>query len=216
MTHSGEFTVSSAGSAAEAIEKLASEEFDVLLVDLGLPDQQGIATVSTLRDKTVAPILIVSGSASGHERAEALEAGADDFVPKPFFPEELVARVKVALRHASAAPRVRELDAGDLKICTDEHRVLIGEEEIRLTKNEHRLLLLLAGDLDHVVTTETLLDELWGERSPKNEQHLRVLVAYVRRKIETDPASPEYLITEHGVGYRLRRPARTRLSRPAA
>jgi two-component system KDP operon response regulator KdpE len=192
----------------DAALKLASRQPpDLVLLDLGLPDIDGLEVITALRQWSSAPIVVLSARGQERSKVAALDAGADDYLTKPFGIEELLARIRVALRHASRIGRPGEeesrLTLGDLTIDLASREVRVAGEEVRLTKLEFRLLSLLAQHAGKVLTHRFLLKEVWGPHAAQENHYLRVFMASLRRKIEADPAQPRYLITEQGVGYRL-------------
>ena len=178
---------------------------DLVIVDLGLPDVDGLDVVKGIREWSTVPILILSARAQERSKVEALDDGADDYVTKPFGMGELLARVRVALRHAARSrigTNVLELENATVDL---ERRTATRDgHDIRLTPIEFRLLALLARNAGKVMTHRQLLHEVWGPRSTQHTHYLRVHMAALRRKLEADPARPRWLTTEPGVGYRLR------------
>jgi two-component system KDP operon response regulator KdpE len=158
-----------------------------------------------MRTHTKAPIVILSARSGEAEKVAALDIGADDYVTKPFGPEELLARIRVALRRVSEAeaPDVERVQVGDITIDFPRHRVLRGDDELRLTPKEFELLTLLASNADRVLTHRAILKAVWGPNAVDQPEHLWVLMAQLRKKIEPDPANPRYLLSEPWVGYRL-------------
>jgi two-component system KDP operon response regulator KdpE len=187
-------------TALEAVERLPP---DVLVLDLGLPDIHGVDVCRYVRAEYAMPILVLSARGGEADKVRALDAGADDYVTKPFGSEELLARILVALRRAAAAvPATGLLTYGDVTIDRDRHRVLRGDAEIRLTPKELELLTFLVQHAGRVLTHRSILKALWGPHAVDQPQQLRVLVAALRRKLEPDPARPAYVVTEPWVGYR--------------
>ena len=196
-----------AASAAEALREAATRTPDLILLDLGLPDMDGVEVTRRLREWTATPIIVLSARDQERDKVEALDAGADDYLTKPFGTGELLARIRVALRHAALAAAgtlepVFELDG--LKVDLGAHRIFVGEREVHLTRTEYRLLALLVKHAGRVVTHRQLLKEIWGPGSVEHTHYLRVYMAQLRHKLEADPTRPRYLLTETGVGYRLR------------
>ncbi len=196
-----------AATAAEARSLAALNNPEVILLDLGLPDGDGIPLTRELREWTQVPIIVIS--ARGHEadKVAALDAGADDYLTKPFGVEELLARIRVALRHARQAdggPTETVVACGPLSIDFARREVTINGDAVHLTPIEYRLLAALARHAGLVLTHRQLLREVWGLAHAERTHYLRVYMAQLRRKIETDPARPRLLLTELGVGYRLR------------
>jgi len=177
---------------------------DVVVLDLGLPDLEGTEVCRRIREQSAVPILVLSARVSENDKVSALDIGADDYITKPFGPEELLARIRVILRRAATeeAPEAGRLQAGGLVIDYDRHRVLRGEEEIRLTPKEFELLSLLARSADRVLTHRAILKAIWGPNAVNQTEHLWVLMGQLRKKIERDPANPRYLVSEPWVGYR--------------
>ena len=201
------YSLVEAQSGAEALREAAARVPDLILLDLGLPDMDGVEVTRRLREWTAIPIIVLSARDQERDKIEALDAGADDYLTKPFGTGELLARIRVALRHATlgpagALPSVFERE--DLKVDLGAHRIFVGEREVHLTRTEYRLLALLVKHAGRVVTHRQLLKEVWGPGSVEHTHYLRVYMAQLRRKLEADPARPRYLLTETGVGYRLR------------
>ena len=193
-----------AGGVREAEQLATSHNPDVLLLDLGLPDGDGIDLTRRLREWTRAPIVVLSARGREEDKVAALDAGADDYLTKPFGVNELLARLRVALRHAQAVPGTEPvLEAGPLRIDLARREVTVGGREVRLTPTEFRLVALLARHAGKVLTHRQILKEVWGPNA--TEAHwVRVHMAELRKKIEADAARPRLLVTEPGVGYRLR------------
>jgi two-component system KDP operon response regulator KdpE len=196
-----------ASTAREAEHLAASHNPEVLLLDLGLPDGDGIELTRRLREWLRAPIVVISARGREDDKVAALDAGADDYLTKPFGVNELLARLRVALRHARVAaggPAEPILAIGDLRVDLARREVHVAGAEVRLTPLEYRLLALLAQHAGRVLTHRQILREVWGS-SRSGEAHIvRVHMAELRKKIEADPARPKLLVTEPGVGYRLR------------
>jgi len=196
-----------ARTRAEALRLATDYPPDLVLLDLGLPDGDGIEVVRGLRAWSAAPVLVVSARGQEAQKVAALDAGADDYIVKPFGFGELLARIRAALRRtALGAEGVEEgvLRLGPLAIDLGRRRVERDGAEIHLTPIEYRILAVLARHLDRVVTHRQLLVEVWGPRSEEQTRYLRVYMTHLRRKIESVPARPRFLMTEAGVGYRLR------------
>jgi two-component system KDP operon response regulator KdpE len=180
---------------------------DIVLLDLGLPDMDGVEVVRRLREWTAVPVIVLSARGQERDKIEALDAGADDYLTKPFGIGELLARMRVALRHADRVAEdaeTGELVVDDLTVSLAARRVSVAGKEIHLTPNEYRLLAVLARNAGKVVTQRHLLKEVWGPSSIEQSHYLRVYMAQLRHKLESEPARPRWLITEPGVGYRLR------------
>jgi two-component system KDP operon response regulator KdpE len=197
------YDVSTATSGHAALEAVDRQPPQLVILDLGLPDLDGIEVCRRLREGRAVPILVLSARGAEQDKVAALDAGADDYVTKPFGAEELLARVRVALRRVeggvAAAGIIRR---GDLVIDVDRNRVTRGDEEIRLTPKELELLLFLAQHPGRVLTHRAILKAIWGPHAVDQPEHLRVLVNALRRKLERDPAKPHYIKTEPWVGYR--------------
>lgn len=191
-----------------AVSLVSSHNPDVLVIDLGLPDIDGIEVIQTVRPYTKAAIIVVSARGREREKVEALDSGADDYLTKPFSVAELLARIRVALRHSVQGNKTENISSeifsvGDLKIDFEKRHVTISEEEIHLTPIEYKLIELMAEYAGKVLTHKFILNEIWGAYSGDDTQSLRVFMANIRRKIEKDPTQPRYIMTEVGVGYRL-------------
>ncbi len=198
------YDVSVAGTAREAIAALDTDHPDLILLDLGLPDLDGIEVCRRVRQRSDVPIVVLSARGAEKDKVTALDEGADDYVTKPFSPEELLARVRVALRRALGPDQTEsgQLRRGDLVIDFDRRRVTRGDTEIRLTPKEFELLALMARHAGRVLTHRVILRTIWGPHAIDQPEHARVLMGQLRKKIEPDPARPRYLITEPWVGYR--------------
>jgi two-component system KDP operon response regulator KdpE len=201
-THGYDVEMASAGSAA--LKLAADHAPDLIVLDLGLPDLDGTEVCRRIRETSKVPIIILSARGGEADKVRALDLGADDFVTKPFGPEELLARIRVALRRVASETDTEQglLRAGDLTIDYDRRRVLRGDTEIRLTPKEFELLSLLARSHDRVLTHRAILKAVWGPDAVDQSEHLWALVAQLRKKIEPDPAKPKYLLSEPWVGYR--------------
>jgi two-component system KDP operon response regulator KdpE len=193
-----------AGTAAEGIRLATEYPPDVVLLDLGLPDRDGIEVARRIREWSTAPILVLSARGQEAQKVAALDAGADDYLVKPFGFDELLARIRVGLRHAAKGPEGDVVRSGALVLDLGRRRVEVAGKEIHLTPIEYRILATLAKHADRVVTHRQLLQEVWGPRSTEQTHYLRVFMTHLRRKIERDPVRPRLLQTEPGVGYRLR------------
>jgi two-component system KDP operon response regulator KdpE len=198
------YDVEVAGTAAQALEAFASRPPGLVILDLGLPDLEGTEVCRRIRSQSAVPIVVLSARGAEADKVSALDLGADDYVTKPFGPEELLARIRAALRRVQSADDSEKghLRAGDLTIDYDRRRVLRGETEIRLTPKEFELLSLLARNHDRVLTHRVILKEIWGSGAVEQPEHLWTLVAQLRKKIEPDAANPRYILSEPWVGYR--------------
>ncbi|HUC43362.1 MAG TPA: response regulator [Candidatus Sulfotelmatobacter sp.] len=199
------FRLVEAETAAAAMLAATSHNAEIVLLDLGLPDGDGIDLTRRLRTWSAVPIIVISARGREADKVEALDAGADDYVTKPFGLDELLARMRVALRRvATGSPGAGPvLEAGPLRIDLDKREVEVSGREIRLTPIEFRLLAYLARNAGRVVTHAQILKEVWGGTSGASPHHVRVHMTELRKKIEDDPARPKLLRTELGVGYRL-------------
>jgi len=191
-----------------AISIILSQNPDIIILDLGLPDLDGISVINKVRKSTKAKIIVVSARGRESEKVEALDMGADDYLTKPFSVAELSARVRVALRHLNQDNNIENniisvFIVKDLKIDFEKHKVTILDEEIHLTPMEFKLIELMSKYAGRVLTHKFIVDEIWGSYFDNDSQSLRVFMANIRRKIEKEPAQPRYIITEVGVGYRL-------------
>jgi two-component system KDP operon response regulator KdpE len=201
------FRLVEAESAAAAEVAAASHHPELILLDLGLPDRDGIDLTRRLRGFSKAPILVISARGRELDKVDALVAGADDYVTKPFGVGELLARMQVALRHAARAagePEEQAVEIGELRIDFARREVAVAGREVKLTPIEWRLLALLARHAGRVVTHRQILREVWGPTHSQQTHTVRVHMAGLRKKIEADPARPRWLVTEPSVGYRLR------------
>lgn len=198
------YDVSVATTGQEALEAFAREPPDLVILDLGLPDISGADVCRQLRERSETPILILSARGAEQDKVSALDQGADDYVTKPFGPEELLARVRAALRRSLGREPLAQgrFERGGLAVDFDRRRVYRDDEEIRLTPKEFELLTLLVAHPGRVLTHRAILKTIWGPHSVDQPEHLRVLVQQLRRKIEPNPSSPRYLLTEPWVGYR--------------
>jgi two-component system KDP operon response regulator KdpE len=198
------YDVEIAGTGAEALRIAANLAPDLIVLDLGLPDLEGTEVCRRIRAASAVPILVLSARGAEADKVNALDLGADDYVTKPFGPDELLARIRVALRRVSPDEREEtgQLHAGDLTIDYNRRRVLREDLEIRLTPKEFELLSLLAHNHDRVLTHRAILKAIWGPNAVEQPEHLWTLVAQLRRKIEPDPTNPRYLVSEPWVGYR--------------
>jgi two-component system KDP operon response regulator KdpE len=197
-----------AATGSDGLTQAATRSPDVVLLDLGLPDLDGLEFIRRLREWSTMPIIVLSARGLERDKVAALDAGADDYLTKPFGVEELLARLRVALRHRATVGAGGAVSAvftsGDLSIDLAGHIVRLGGREVRLTPTEFRLLAMLVRHAGKVVTHRHLLVEVWGPGSAENTHYLRVQMHGLRHKLEETPARPRYLITEPGVGYRLR------------
>lgn len=199
------FTSVTAGNAQGALNRLVTEPVDMMLLDLGLPDVDGMEVIKRVREWSEIPIIVVSARDQDKEKAAALDAGADDYLTKPFSATELLARIRVALRHLyrHGTPKTQYLyQIGDLCLDMEKHLASLKGEELHLTPMEFQLMQLFMKNAGKVLTSSYIMKEVWGAAT-SDTQPLRALMAGLRRKIEENPAKPRYLLTEIGVGYRM-------------
>lgn len=200
------FPYLTAGTAQGALSQLVSNRVDLVLLDLGLPDYDGMDVIKKVREWSEIPIIVVSARDQDNEKAAALDGGADDYLTKPFSATELMARIRVALRHSCkiAGSKTQTVFAvGGLSIDLERHQVVLDGERLHVTPMEYNLLALLFKNMGKVLTTQYIINEIYGAGYGTDTQALRALMAALRRKIEKSPAKPRYILTEIGVGYRL-------------
>ena len=200
------FQYLTAGTAQSGMSALVSKKIDLLILDLGLPDFDGMEVIEKVRSWSEIPIIVVSARDQDREKAAALDAGADDYLTKPFSATELMARIRVAIRHLRKAGKIQQqplLSVGDLAIDLEKRQVSLKGEAFHVTPLEYSLLSLLFKNMGKVLTTGYILKEIYGPGYGNDTQALRALMAGLRRKIEPIPAKPRYILTEIGVGYRL-------------
>lgn len=197
-----------ATTAQEGLNEAASHPPDLVILDLGLPDMDGLEVINRLREWTSVPIIIISARGQESDKVAALDLGADDYLTKPFGVGELMARLRVALRHSNRTGEKAEaiFETGDLKVDLAKRLVFSKDKEIKLTPLEFKVLALLVKHAGKVLTHRQILKDVWGPNYAEDNHYLRVFIHQLRRKLETDPAQPKYLTTEAGVGYRLRVP----------
>jgi two-component system KDP operon response regulator KdpE len=202
------YAVEEAATGAEALRLASSHPPDAVLLDLGLPDLDGVEVLRRMREWTAVPVVVVSARGREGDKIEALDAGADDFVTKPFAIGELGARLRAALRRAARPPGEEHavVTSGPLVVDLGRRRVTLAGADVKLTPIEYRLLATLARHPGRVLTHAALLREVWGPGSTTQHHYLRVFMAQLRRKLEADSSRPQHLLTEPGVGYRLRDP----------
>jgi two-component system KDP operon response regulator KdpE len=205
LTSQGYRVVESA-TGEDGLLQAATRQPDLVILDLGLPDLDGLEVIRRLREWTSIPIIVLSARGAESDKVAALDAGADDYAAKPFAVGELLARARVALRHAAGSgrePAESTFALGDLRVDLGRRRVWVADVEVRLTPIEYRLLAVLIRHAGKVLTHRQLLQEVWGPAQVEQTHYLRVYMANLRRKLEADPARPRFLRTEPGVGYRL-------------
>jgi two-component system KDP operon response regulator KdpE len=198
------FRVATASTGEEGLTLAAAIEPDIIILDLGLPDMDGVEVCARIREWSQTPIIILSVRDSEADKVAALDKGADDYLTKPFSVEELLARVRVALRHSAdrKGPQDKRIKAGPLTIDLVWHIVTRAEEEITLTGTEYRLLAYLASNHGRVLTHQNILTQVWGPADADHTEYLRVYMRQLRKKLEADPERPKYILTEPGIGYR--------------
>jgi two-component system, OmpR family, KDP operon response regulator KdpE len=196
------FEVSTAADGASGLAAMARDRPDVLILDLGLPDMDGTDVIRGVRGWTTTPIIVLSAWGQESQKVAALDAGADDYVTKPFGMDELLARLRAAVRRASPAPEAPVVSTGDFTVDLADKRVTRDGQDVRLTPTEWQLLEVLVRHSGRLVTQRQLLAEVWGPGYQKEAHYLRVYMANLRRKLEPDPSAPRYLLTEPGMGYR--------------
>ncbi len=198
-----------AGSAKEALSMISSHCPDLIILDLGLPDMDGMEVLKQVRAWSSVPVIVVSARTHEGDKVAALDLGADDYIEKPFGTSELLARIRTAIRHTrtgldnDSIAQSGKYTVRDLTIDYDKHHVLMRGEDVHLTLNEFKIVALLGKYAGKVLTYDFLIREIWGPKAKADNQILRVNMANIRRKIEKNPAAPEYIFTEIGVGYRM-------------
>jgi two-component system KDP operon response regulator KdpE len=198
------FSIYEAATGQEAINAVFSTHPDLIILDLGLPDFDGIEVTRRLREWSQTPIIILSVREAEHDKIAALDAGADDYLTKPFSTGELMARMRVALRRMGSTPDEPVLQVDNLKMDVARRFVTVDDEQVSLTPTEYEILRLLLQNAGRVLTHRQLLRQVWGTAYESEMHILRVNISNLRRKIEPDPSRPHYLLTEPGVGYRIR------------
>jgi two-component system KDP operon response regulator KdpE len=202
-----DYQVVEAASAREGLAQAAGRNPEVILLDLGLPDMDGLQVTREIRRVARTPIIVISARGQEHDKVTALDLGADDYLTKPFGASELLARIRVALRHSAFPPGTAPqaiFQAGELRVDLERRQVFRADEEAHLTPTEYKLLAALIRHSGRVITHRQLLQEVWGANYADQSHYLRVYMAQLRHKLERDPTRPRLLTTEPGVGYRLR------------
>jgi two-component system KDP operon response regulator KdpE len=195
-----------ATTGADGLVEVASRQPDVVIVDLGLPDTDGLEVIRRLREWSAVPVIVLSARGQERDKVTALDAGADDYVSKPFSAGELLARIRVALRHTAGASHEggdATFKVGELQVDQLRRHVSVRGAEVKLTPIEYKLLTTLVRHAGKVVTHQQLLREVWGPGHDAQSHYVRVYMAHLRHKLEAEAARPRYLLTEPGVGYRL-------------
>ena len=205
LTSNG-YDVISANSGAKAITLVTSHCPDLVILDLGLPDMDGLELIQEVRSTSTLPIIVISARTLERSKVAALDLGADDYLTKPFGTAELLARIRTALRHSQRAAGTQSLkyEVGDLLIDFERRLVKVKGQDVHLTQIEYKLVSLLAQNAGKVMTYESIISKIWGPFADSDNQILRVNMAHIRRKLEENPAEPQYIFTEIGVGYRMR------------
>lgn len=201
------YRVAEAATAQQGLVEASTRSPDVVLLDLGLPDLDGVEFARRLREWSAVPVIVISARGRENDKIAALDAGADDYLTKPFGTGELLARIRVALRNAAraAAPSPEPVfETGALRVDLSLRRVFVGGLEVRLTRTQYKLLATLVKYAGRVMTHRQLLREVWGPGAADQSHYVRVYMAQLRHKLEADPARPRFLVTETGVGYRLK------------
>lgn len=203
-THDYKYLTAENGN--EAVMEAASHNPDIILLDLGLPDMDGLDIIQNVRIWSTTPIIVISARTMENSKVTALDMGADDYLTKPFGTGELLARIRTALRHAqrSHTHTSHLYEVGDLSIDFERRLVKVKGQEVHLTQIEYKLVCLLAQNAGRVMTYESIITKIWGPYADNDNQILRVNMAHIRRKLEENPAEPQYIFTEIGVGYRMR------------
>ena len=198
------FRVTTASTGEEGLTLAAAQPPDVVILDLGLPRMSGLEVCAQLREWTQVPVIVLSARDTEHDKVRALDEGADDYLTKPFGIDELLARIRVALRHSAQAQGSPEpvVTAGNLRIDLARHLVTRGEATVKLTATEFKLLAYLAANEGRVLTHHTILAQVWGPEYADHTEYLRVYMRQLRKKLEDDPDHPQHLLTEPGIGYR--------------
>ncbi len=198
------YQILEAATGNAGMDQVATGKPDVVILDLGLPDIDGLEVIRHLREWSRVPIIILSAREHEQDKIAALDAGADDYLTKPFGVGELIARIRVALRHVAPDSEEPVFKTGDLKVDLARRLVTVADQEVRLTPTEYELIKFLVAHAGKVVTHQQLLRGVWGPEYQNESHYVRVYVGQLRHKIESDPARPRYILTEPGVGYRLR------------
>ena len=201
------FSVYEAETGKQGIVEVNTRKPDLLILDLGLPDMDGVDVIKAIRGWSELPIIILSARSNEQQKIEALDAGADDYLTKPFGFGELLARIRVALRHSIRSPEQVQAEVfvtANLKVDLHNRLVSVDDQEIHLTRIQYRLLAVLVKHAGKVLTHQQILKEVWGPSYQENAHYIRIYMSQLRQKLEVDPTQPKFLLTESGVGYRLK------------
>jgi two-component system, OmpR family, KDP operon response regulator KdpE len=201
------YDVTAVATGEEALDEAARHLPDVLLLDLMLPGIDGLEVCRRIRERAAVPIIVLSARGEEQVKVQALDLGADDYLTKPFGSAELLARVRVALRHTAGSRQDAVFEAGSLRVDFERRRVTVSGAEVSLTPKEYDVLKYLVTNAEKVLTHTLILRAVWGPEYAGETQYLRNVVLSLRRKLEADPANPAYILTEPGIGYRFRTPA---------
>ena len=206
ILNSNDYETLLARSGSEAKTMISSHCPDLVILDLGLPDMDGLELIQEVRSTSALPIIVISARTLERSKVAALDLGADDYLTKPFGTAELLARIRTALRHSQRAAGTQSLkyEVGDLLIDFERRLVKVKGQDVHLTQIEYKLVSLLAQNAGKVMTYESIISKIWGPFADSDNQILRVNMAHIRRKLEENPAEPQYIFTEIGVGYRMR------------
>jgi two-component system, OmpR family, KDP operon response regulator KdpE len=198
-----QYEIEESGTGEDGIVKASVTHPDLIVLDLGLPGMSGVDVLKQVREWSSVPIIVLTAKDREEDKITALDGGADDYVTKPFSMGELVARIRVALRHAARTFHEPILKFNDLVIDLAQRSVVLGSERVKLTPTEYELLKMLATNADKVITQRQLLQQVWGGHHSESESHyLRVYISHLRKKLEEDPTRPKLIVTESGIGYR--------------
>lgn len=198
------YNVAEASSGQDGLNQTVIFHPDLVILDLGLPDFDGVEVIQRLREWTQVPIIVLSVREQEEDKIKALDAGADDYITKPFSMGELLARIRVAIRHVAKTEEEPVLTFGELVVDLARRKVMLKDEELKLTPTEYEILKYLALQAGRVVTHKQLLRAVWGSNYQEETHYLRIYIGQLRRKIEADPSQPVYILTESGVGYRMK------------
>jgi two-component system KDP operon response regulator KdpE len=201
------FKVFEAEGGRQGIIEAGVRKPDLIILDLGLPDMEGVDVIKSIRNWSDMPIIILSARSTEQHKIDALDAGADDYLTKPFGLGELLARIRVALRHSISNPAQDQsgvFTTGALQVDLLKRQIIVDDREVHLTPIQYRLLSLLIKNAGKVLTHQYILKEVWGPSYKENSHYLRIYMSQLRQKLENDPTQPQYLLTESGVGYRLK------------